>query len=462
MARNKQQFTCQSCGTSYARWAGRCETCDGWNTITEETQVETVPKGLGKHKGQKIQFTSLKEGNGEQSRFPTGVNELDRVFGGGLVPGSAVLLAGDPGIGKSTLLLQGMAALSMQNKSVTYISGEEGPEQIRLRAKRLGLNETPVRLAAATNVRDILTSLEENPTNVIAIDSIQTAFLDNLDSAPGTVSQVRGSAQELIRYAKRSNSVLLLIGHVTKDGQIAGPRVLEHMVDTVLYFEGDRGHRFRIVRSIKNRFGPTDEIGVFEMTDRGLIEVTNPSSLFIDAERGAVPGTAIYAGIEGTRTMLMEIQALVTPGPPGSPRRSVVGWDTNRLAMILAVLEANVGLSLSTNDVYLNVTGGLRITEPAADMAVAAAIISSANTTPVPKGTVIFGEIGLSGEARPVAQSESRLREAEKLGFEKSFLPLNSLKVNRSSASKIEIKTVKQISDLITLIGVSNSKKPIQ
>lgn len=452
MARNKQSFVCQSCGSKYSQWAGRCDSCGGWNTLIEEINPELPPRGLGKLEGQKIEFTSLQAETSNQLRLATGIHELDRVFGGGLVPGSTVLVAGDPGIGKSTLLLQAMAALSEKNKSIVYISGEEAAQQIRLRADRLNLNATDIKLAAATDVRNIISSLKANPAEVIVIDSIQTMFLDTLEASPGTVSQVRGSAQEFIRHAKEVGSVILLVGHVTKDGQIAGPRVLEHMVDTVLYFEGDRGHQFRIIRSIKNRFGPADEIGVFEMTTRGLIEVENPSSIFLNASKISTYGTVVYAGIEGTRPMLMEIQALVAPGGPGNPRRAVVGWDANRLAMILAVLERNTGISFNTNDIYLNVAGGLRVKEPAADMAVAAAIISSSKSIPVPTETVIFGEIGLSGEVRPATQSNTRLKEAEKLGFSGAIIPTGISSKKNSKLYKINTTTISKVADLPTLI----------
>ena len=373
-------------------------------------------------------------------------------MGGGLVPGSAVLLAGDPGIGKSTLLLQAAAALAARDVGCAYISGEEGIEQIRMRAARLGLAEAPVKLAAAVDVRDITTSLEEGgPFDLVVVDSIQTMYLDTLDSAPGTVTQVRGSAQELIRLAKRMGTVLLLVGHVTKEGQIAGPRVLEHMVDCVLYFEGERGHQFRIVRAIKNRFGPTDEIGVFEMTDRGLVEIANPSSLFVDPERGPVPGAAVFAGVEGSRPVLVEIQALVAPGPAGSPRRTVVGWDGGRLAMVLAVLEARAGLRLSTCDVYLNVAGGLRITEPAADLAVAAALASSAADRALDHGAVIFGEVGLAGEIRPVNQSAARLKEAAKLGFTHALTPEPGGAKGEALPPAIAAKRLAHVRDLVAL-----------
>ncbi|MBT4487890.1 MAG: DNA repair protein RadA, partial [Rhodospirillaceae bacterium] len=371
-------------------------------------------------------------------------------------PGSAVLIGGDPGIGKSTILLQVVARLAQQGIKCAYISGEEAPAQVRMRARRLGLEGAPLELAAATSVRDIVATMEgaEAP-HVVVIDSIQTMYVDSVEAAPGTVSQVRTSAQELIRAAKRRDICVLLVGHVTKDGQIAGPRVLEHMVDSVLYFEGERGHQFRILRAVKNRFGPTDEIGVFEMSDGGLMEVTNPSALFL-ANRGStddITGSAVFAGLEGSRPVLVEIQALVAPSPPGSPRRTVVGWDGNRLAMVLAVLDARCGLGLAGHDVYLNVAGGLRINEPAADLAVAAALVSSMMEVPVPQEAVLFGEISLSGEVRGVAQAELRLKEAAKLGFTKALIP-PARKGRKSSMTVSEISRLPELVELFARDGV--------
>lgn len=454
MTRSESRYVCQSCGAAFPRWAGRCDACGAWNTVTEEQPKEAVPKGLGRAKGRLVPFVPLSSAQSRMNRLETSIAEFDRVFGGGMVVGSAILLAGDPGIGKSTLLLQAAAALANRGLSCIYVSGEEGIDQIRLRAERLGFADSAMKLAAATGVRDVLTSLEaESAPDVVVIDSIQTMYLDMLDSAPGTVAQVRGSAQELIRFAKRSGAVLLVVGHVTKEGQIAGPRVLEHMVDTVLYFEGERGHQFRIVRAIKNRFGPTDEIGVFEMTGAGLIEVPNPSSLFLSAEHQNVSGTAVFAGIEGTRPVLVEIQALVAPAPPGSPRRTVVGWDAGRLAMVLAVLDARAGLRLSGSDIYLNVAGGLRIAEPAADLAVAAALVSSSCAQPVPEGTVVFGEIGLGGEVRPVSQTPARLKEAAKLGFKRGLAPASAGDGEPRDGSDlgIQVHGIGEVSDLIDI-----------
>ena len=464
MARAKTRFVCQSCGAIHPRWVGHCDSCDGWNSIIEEALPETVPiggKGAPKSsqkRGAAIDFFALDGGSTAAPRRKTGMNEFDRVAGGGLVEGSAILIGGDPGIGKSTLLLQVTAALAKKARCI-YVSGEEAIDQIRLRASRLRVSAEPVELATATNVRNILATLDgENPPDVVVIDSIQTMYIDGLESAPGTVAQIRASAQELIRLAKRRGFALFLVGHVTKEGAIAGPRILEHMVDTVLYFEGERGHQFRILRSVKNRFGATDEIGVFEMTDRGLAEVANPSALFLADRQGEVSGAAVFAGIEGSRPMLVEIQALVSPSSFATPRRAVVGWDSARLSMTLAVLEARCGLQFAGNDVYLNVAGGLRISEPAADLAVAAALISSLTGEPMPENMIVFGEIGLSGEVRPVGQADARLKEAEKLGFEAALTPSKSQKngTKKSSASL----QVTEIKHLRSLIGMFSDAKP--
>ncbi len=452
MAKLASQFVCQNCGAAYRKWVGRCEACGEWNTVTEEAApANQAPGGLkGKRRGRHIAFESLAGASEPPPRMTSGIAELDRVFGGGLVAGSVILLGGDPGIGKSTIALQGAARLASQGARCLYLSGEEAIDQVRMRARRLGLADAPVELAAATDVRNILTSLEGERADLVVIDSIQTMFLDSLESAPGTVGQVRGASQELIRHAKATGTVVILIGHVTKEGQLAGPKVLEHMVDTVLYFEGERGHQFRILRAVKNRFGATDEIGVFEMTDHGLEEVANPSALFLDNRDDDVAGSAVFAGIEGSRPMLVEIQALVAPSPLGTPRRAVVGWDTGRLAMVLAVLDARCGLALGGHDVYLNVAGGLRIQEPAADLAVAAALISSYAGAPLAATTVLFGEIGLSGEVRPVSQAAARLREAGKLGFSRAIVPARSKGAKGGAALKLE--PVEELGQLVDLI----------
>jgi DNA repair protein RadA/Sms len=418
----KDRFVCRECGAVYSKWLGKCEACGGWNTI--DAEVGAVIGGRSKGRGRAVAFQPLSASTEDVPRFVTGMPELDRVTGGGFVPGSTILIGGDPGIGKSTLLLQATAALALRGLDCAYVTGEEAARQISGRARRLGLGDAPVRVAAANELRQILASIEANPMpRFIVIDSIQTLYSDAIEAAPGTVTQVRACAEALNRFAKRSESAVVLVGHVTKEGQLAGPRVVEHMVDTVLYFEGERGHQFRILRAVKNRYGATDEIGVFSMTDRGLAEVANPSALFLGARSGNVSGAAVLAGIEGTRPLLVEVQALVTPAPPGSPRRAVVGWDTGRLAMVLAVLDARCGLGLSAYDVYLNIAGGLRISEPAADLAVAAALLSSLADQPLPDETVVFGEISLAGEVRPVAQADARLKEAAKLGFAHAIVP---------------------------------------
>ncbi len=457
MARSNTEYVCQECGASASKWSGRCDSCGAWNTLVEEARTETAPKGLGNKKGRTISFTGLQGKGDEAPRRTTGIGEFDRVCGGGLVAGSAILVGGDPGIGKSTVLLQVCAALSGDTRCA-YITGEESIEQLRLRARRLGLSDTNIDLATATSVRDIVATLDDKQgPDVVVIDSIQTMYLDNLDSAPGTVSQVRTTAQELIRLAKRRNFALILVGHVTKEGQIAGPRVLEHMVDTVLYFEGERSHQFRILRSVKNRFGPANEIGVFEMTDTGLAEVANPSALFLSDRDDDITGAVVFAGMEGTRPMLVEIQTLISPSALGTPRRAVIGWDTNRLAMILAVLETRCGLAFAGQDVYLNVAGGFRITEPAADLAVAAALVSAATAKPMPANTVVYGEIGLSGEVRAVSHTDARLKESAKLGFTQALCPrLRRGKTKKSDAKApdgIQVNEISQLTDLLAFFN---------
>ncbi len=461
MAKPVARFVCQSCGAVTPKWIGRCETCGEWNTIEEDTAAAR-PGPAGKASpGKRVAFVGL-DGKAEPPpRAPTGIAELDRVLGGGLVPASVVLVGGDPGIGKSTLLLQAAAQLARTGRRVLYVSGEESIEQVRLRARRLGVADTAIELAAAINVRDIVATLEQaKDAALVVIDSIQTMWLDAIDSAPGTVSQVRACSFELIRLAKAGNFALVLVGHVTKDGALAGPRVLEHMVDAVLYFEGDRGHQFRILRAVKNRFGATDEIGVFEMTERGLAEVPNPSALFLAERRGNIAGSAVFAGLEGTRPVLVEVQVLLAPNPGGSPRRSVIGWDSGRLSMLLAVLETRAGVRLNTMDVYLNIAGGLRVSEPAADMAVAAALASAAFDTPTSPGMVYFGEVGLSGEIRQVAQAEARLKEAAKLGFDSAALPRRLAHGNRKLAPPdgLRLEEIGHIADLVARFAPETAK----
>ncbi|QYK42980.1 MAG: DNA repair protein RadA [Paracoccaceae bacterium] len=438
-------FTCTACGAVHAKWAGRCDACGGWNTIVEEAPLSAGPRGPTA-RGKGIVLSDLSTAEPPPPRLQSGIAELDRVLGGGLVPASAILVGGDPGIGKSTLLLQAAAAFARSGQTCLYVSGEEAAAQVRMRAARLGLSDAPLRLGAETALRDILTTLDAERPALAVIDSIQTMWLDTVEAAPGSVAQVRAAAHELVTFAKRRGVAVVLVGHVTKDGQIAGPRVVEHMVDCVLYFEGERGHQFRILRAVKNRFGPADEIGVFEMTGAGLAEVANPSALFL-SERGApVAGSAVFAGIEGTRPLLAEIQALVAPSPLGTPRRTVVGLDGGRLSTILAVLEARCGIPFAGLDVFLNVAGGLRVTEPAADLAVAAALLSAREDVALPRDMVFFGEISLSGALRPVAQTENRLKEAAKLGFSQAVAPARP----RGDASGI---AVRDMPDLTTFTG---------
>jgi DNA repair protein RadA/Sms len=424
MSKRGLSFICQNCGAAANRWQGKCEACGEWNTFVEEGADRPAGPGRKPGKGRLFELQPLTGETQDAPRLPSGIAELDRVTGGGFVRGSVLLMAGDPGIGKSTLLIQATAALARAGQRAVYISGEEAVAQVRLRAERLGLSSAPVELASETAVEDIIATLSEGKLpRLIVIDSIQTMWTDMVESAPGTVTQVRGAAQALIRFAKRSGAAIILVGHVTKDGQIAGPRVVEHMVDAVLSFEGEGSHQFRILRAVKNRFGPTDEIGVFEMTGSGLREVSNPSELFLSERDLGSPGTAVFAGMEGTRPLLVEIQALVAPTSLGTPRRAVVGWDPSRLSMVLAVLEAHCGVKLGGYDVYLNVAGGMRIQEPAADLAAAAALVSSLANSPLPADAVYFGEVSLSGAVRPVAHAASRLKEAAKLGFARAVMP---------------------------------------
>ncbi len=446
MSKSAPAFTCTACGAVHRKWAGKCDACGAWNSIIEEAPLSTGPKALGA-KGKTIPLTDLATEEAPPPRAASGMDELDRVLGGGLVPASAILVGGDPGIGKSTLLLQATASFARRGLKCLYISGEEASAQVRMRAQRLGLSDAPVSLGAETALRDILTTLDAERPQLAVIDSIQTMWLDTVEAAPGSVSQVRAAAHELVTFAKRRGVAIILVGHVTKEGQIAGPRVVEHMVDTVLYFEGERGHQFRILRAVKNRFGPADEIGVFEMTGDGLAQVTNPSALFLSDRGQTTPGSAVFAGIEGTRPVLTEIQALVAPSNLGTPRRTVVGLDSGRLSTILAVLEARCGIPFAGLDVFLNVAGGMRVSEPAADLAVAAALLSAREDVALPPDMVLFGEISLSGALRPVGQTENRLKEASKLGFSQAIAP---------DRSKIGAETgmrVRQMPDLTAFVG---------
>jgi DNA repair protein RadA/Sms len=454
MAKSNTAYVCQSCGTAHAKWSGKCEGCGAWNTLVEEA-VSAAPGGIGapasgtKTRAGTLEFSPLDSSEPPPPRLSTGISELDRVFGGGIARSSAVLVGGDPGIGKSTLLLQSAAAMANAGTKVIYISGEEAISQIQGRAKRLGVAASPVQLAAETDMRAILKALKAAAPQVVVIDSVQTLWSDNIEAAPGSVGQVRACAQELTRFAKKTGAAVILVGHVTKDGQIAGPRVLEHMVDAVFYFEGERGHQFRILRSVKNRFGPTDEIGVFEMGEMGLAPSRDPSSLFLAGAEAETSGRAVFAAMEGSRPVLSEVQALAGPESAGSPRRSVVGWDGPRLSMLLAVFDARCGLRFGMRDVYLSVTGGYRIAEPAGDLAAAAALASALMDRPFPAGSVFFGEVALSGAIRPVGRIEPRLREAARLGFTRAFVPPGA----PDTVDGMVVHAVSRLQDLVDVLG---------
>jgi DNA repair protein RadA/Sms len=457
MAKSSKAFVCQTCGAVTARWSGKCGACGEWNSIVEENAPVSGPPALVAirgGKGRPVLFESLAAEDRDAPRVPTGIAEFDRVLGGGLVPGSAVLVGGDPGIGKSTLLLQAAASLAASGASVLYLSGEEAPAQVRMRAARLGLSGAPVQLGTETNIARIVATLGKTKApHLIVIDSVQTLWSEALEAAPGTISQLRGCAQTLVSLAKNSGSTLILVGHVTKDGQIAGPKVIEHMVDTVLYFEGQSGHQFRILRAVKNRFGPTDEIGVFEMRYEGLKQVENPSALFLSDRETGAPGTAVFAGMEGTRPILVEIQALVAPSLLSMPRRAVVGWDPNRLSMLTAVLEARGGVRLASHELYLNVAGGLKLGDPAADLAAAAALLSSLTGKPAPEDTVYFGEVSLTGAVRTVGHMDQRLKEAAKLGFLRAVVPAAC--VPDRALAGLELAPISTLEELVSWFGGS-------
>lgn len=438
-------YTCQNCGAKFSKWKGQCSECGAWNTVIEEaTTVEGIATQLLTTQNlyddaRVVELQELAGDAGSVPRISTDIGELDRVLGGGLVPGSVILIGGDPGIGKSTILLQTLAKLANNNISTVYISGEESINQVRMRAKRLKVDLAPIKIASANSTTDIVKTLEDKQyqdLKVVVIDSIQTMFLPQISAAPGTVSQVRTSANELISLAKRKDICMLIVSHVTKDGQISGPKILEHMVDAVLYFEGEKNQQFRILRSIKNRFGATNEIGVFEMNEGGLIEVNNPSELFLSSRRENISGSCVFAGIEGSRPLLIEVQALLNNSFIPVPRRAVIGWDANRLAMILAVLSARMGIRTYDKEVYLNVVGGIKIDEPALDLAVACSIISALKDIPIPQDMVIFGEVGLSGEIRITNNMEARIMEAKKLGFKQIILPAGIKKLRHLSWDK--------------------------
>jgi len=453
MAKQKTIYSCTACGAQFPKWTGQCQDCGDWNTLQEEAAPHKVaasnnPKAARfegfapKASVQKLQQVSVKG----TPRFPSGLSELDRVLGGGLVPGSVILLGGDPGIGKSTLILQSLALLS-ESKDTLYVTGEESAEQVALRATRLGVQECDLSLLADNQLEGILDIAQEHKPDVLVIDSIQTLYTETLQSAPGSVAQVRETASRLVRYGKQTQTIVILVGHVTKEGALAGPRVLEHMVDTVLYFEGEQNSTFRLIRAIKNRFGAVNEIGVFAMTDMGLKEVTNPSAMFIKRAQEDATGSVVLVSQEGTRPLLVEVQSLVDQSSLANPRRVTVGLDNQRLAMLLAVVNRHAGFSLYDQDVFVNVIGGVKVHEPAADLAILLSVLSSFKNKRLDSDLAVFGEVGLTGEIRPVQRGLDRIREVEKLGFRRLIMP----KGNQSGvkSGKLEIVSVNTLEEAV-------------
>lgn len=451
MSKVKTFYQCQACAYSSPKWLGKCPDCGAWNSMVEEKTAAGARHSTQaySHKVQPQPLSSVS--GGKEKRMPTGINEFDRVLGGGLVEGSVILVGGDPGIGKSTLLIQAASSLSGKSGKVLYVSGEESPEQIKLRADRLSIDSDNIILLPETNLETIINTAIDISPGTIIIDSIQTMYTEELTSAPGSVGQVRECAGKLMSFAKRAGVPLFIIGHVTKEGAIAGPRVLEHIVDTVLYFEGDRGHAYRILRTVKNRFGSTNEIGVFEMTGLGLIAIENPSELFLSERPRDVSGSTVVASIEGTRPLLIELQALVSQTTFGMPRRTCIGVDFNRVNLLVAVLEKIAGLHLGGMDIFVNVVGGIKIIEPAVDLGIIAAIASSFREIPINPKTLVFGEIGLSGEIRAVSQVESRIKEAAKIGFKRVIMPkTNSLRLKEKY--DVEITGIDNVGDFIEAV----------
>ncbi|ABK42790.1 DNA replication and repair protein RadA [Magnetococcus marinus MC-1] len=452
MAKAKEQFVCTECGAEYSQWQGKCHTCQAWNSLKAFTPAKKGARAAHPTLGVAMEPITLDSvAGGEAPRIQIGISELDRVLGGGLVSGAAILIGGDPGIGKSTLLMGALAKLSTSLR-VLYVSGEESLIQLKLRAERMGVDGANFWVFMENRLEAVEEAVNKQQPDVLVVDSIQTIAGDEIPSAAGTVTQVRECASRMIQWAKRRNMALFLIGHVTKEGQIAGPRILEHMVDTVLYFEGERGHSYRILRAVKNRFGAANEIGVFEMRENGLAQVTNPSELFLAERVGGAAGSVVYAGLEGTRPVLIEIQSLVTPSPLPQPRRNTVGIDTNRLAMLIAVLEKRLGLGLFNHDIFLNVAGGFRINEPSADLAVTLSLYAALRNISLDPGMVVLGEVGLAGEVRAVSHATTRLKEAQKLGFTRCILPKKSMK-GVPDGLGITLHPVALIEDAIALLA---------
>lgn len=449
MSKSKTVYICQSCGTQSPRWMGKCPDCGQWNTMVEERVEKPKDAGNARRRDGQDPLLLNEIQARDEDRFVTRINELDRVLGGGIVAGSVVLIGGDPGIGKSTLVLQMLRQVSELKGKALYVTGEESPSQIKMRAQRLGVDAGNLYVLAETSLEDILHVAGGLQPQVIVVDSVQTVFTSELPSAPGSVGQVREVSGRLMVHAKRTGIPTFLIGHVTKDGAIAGPRVLEHIVDTVLYFEGDRGHAFRILRAVKNRFGSTNEIGVFEMKEGGLAEVDNPSEIFLAERPADATGSVVVSSLEGTRPILAELQALVAPSKLAMPRRTCIGVDYNRVSLLLAVLEKRVGMHLMGMDVFVNIVGGLKIDEPAVDLGVIAAVASSFREKPVNAKTVIMGEVGLAGEVRAISQAEARLKDAAKLGFTRCILPAVNLEKLDTSTSlkKMELLGVRSVDE---------------
>ncbi len=446
--RIKTVYVCQSCGTQSPRWMGKCPDCGAWNTMVEEQVEKSRDIGSAKRQGGSEPLLLNEIQARDEDRFVTKIGELDRVLGGGIVPGSVVLIGGDPGIGKSTLVLQMLRQVSELRGKALYVTGEESPAQIKMRAQRLGVKAEHLYVLAETSLDEIIRAADGLEPQVLVVDSVQTVFTSELPSAPGSVGQVREVSGRLMIHAKKTGMPTFLIGHVTKDGAIAGPRVLEHIVDTVLYFEGDKGHSFRILRAVKNRFGSTNEIGVFEMKESGLAEVANPSEIFLAERPADATGSVVVSSLEGSRPILAELQALVAPSKLTMPRRTCIGVDYNRVSLLLAVLEKRVGMQLMGMDVFVNIVGGLKIDEPAVDLGIIAAVASSFRERPIAAQTVVMGEVGLAGEVRAISQAEARIKDAAKLGFKRCVLPaLNVEKMDKASKNKMELLGVRSVDE---------------
>ncbi|OGW37019.1 MAG: DNA repair protein RadA [Nitrospirae bacterium GWC2_56_14] len=444
----KTVYVCQSCGTQSPRWMGKCPDCGAWNTMVEEQVEKSKDIGSAKRSGGMEPILLNEIQARDEDRFVTKIGELDRVLGGGIVPGSVVLIGGDPGIGKSTLVLQMLRQVSELRGKALYVTGEESPAQIKMRAQRLGVKAEHLYVLAETSLDEIIRAADGLEPQVLVVDSVQTVFTSELPSAPGSVGQVREVSGRLMIHAKKTGMPTFLIGHVTKDGAIAGPRVLEHIVDTVLYFEGDKGHSFRILRAVKNRFGSTNEIGVFEMKESGLAEVANPSEIFLAERPADATGSVVVSSLEGSRPILAELQALVAPSKLTMPRRTCIGVDYNRVSLLLAVLEKRVGMQLMGMDVFVNIVGGLKIDEPAVDLGIIAAVASSFRERPIAAQTVVMGEVGLAGEVRAISQAEARIKDAAKLGFKRCVLPaLNVEKMDKASKNKMELLGVRSVDE---------------